>query len=180
MQKIFKIISVGILILLGFLFIIGIISSAETNITSSIVIERPSNLVWQKICDVNKMSDWRTNIAGPKLLNTEPLEKNSIIQYYWQNSNKPIIQEEKVVEFKPEKILSLRLAGDPEKMLILNMVVSFEIKPLLDGTTELTSNISYKSKSFLTRIYNQVIMRRNLSRDNELTLKNLKHIIERS
>ena len=79
-----------------------------------------------------------------------------------------------------DKKLILQRIGLNENPLLKNYQTSYNLKPLLDGTTEITIEISYQPASFVTRIYNQLLLKSSISNTCDKNLIALRDLIENS
>jgi uncharacterized membrane protein len=155
---------------------IGITSQAESGFSHTFVVKSPSSVVWQALTDASRMSDWMQDIRvinGPS-----QVQKNAVYRFYLHSYELRAFHEEKVDIYKHEtRIAFLRVAKE-SKPLLHDILRVFELRPLRDGTTEITFKLSYRSDSFLTRIYDKLYLGSKIRNRILTDLRRLKRIIE--
>jgi len=179
MYQLIKLISIIMILFLFFLLMVGFVSTSYTSISCSEVIKSPTTVVWRTLIDHEKMPDWFGDIASAQIRGNSPLTKGSILRNYI-SANKPgMYYDVEITDFVPEKHLSFFEIGSKNKRLLRNYKSNFELKSLLDGTTEITYRVSYITSSFLTRIFNRLYLKKQIENKCIERLHKLKQGIEK-
>jgi uncharacterized membrane protein len=155
---------------------IGIASQPQSGFTHTYVVKSPSAVIWQALTDAGRMSEWMQDV---RLINgPSQVQKDGVYRFYLHSYDLRAFHEEKVDIYKPEtRIAFLRLANE-KKPLLRDVLRVFELRALRNGTTEITVKISYRSDSFLTRIYDKIYLGKKIKNSTISDLRRLKRIIE--
>ena len=136
-------------------------------------------MVWQTLIDSERMPDWCGGLYRVEIENREPITKGARLRCYTSPYGYDIFYNVTIVNFIPETQISFQNIGAPQKPLLLNQKLDFELKPLLDGTTEVTLKDTYTTGTFFTKIFNQLYLREDLLDQNKRRLTRLKQVIEK-
>jgi uncharacterized protein YndB with AHSA1/START domain len=172
--RIFAIILIGFILLC---FVIGITSKPQTEFTQTKVINSPGTVVWQALTSPVRMSEWMRDVrvvTGP----SHP-HKDAVYRFYLYNYDENAFHEEKIDIYNPEQKISFLRAGHDDKPLLKNYLRLYELKQLRDGKTELTLKLSYRSNSFLTIIYDRLMLEQQIKKRESSNLDNLKKTLEK-
>ena len=85
---------------------------------------------------------------------------------------------EEIIELNSEKNLSFLRIMDNQSKHLSKHRFDFQLKPLLDGSTEVTLLLTYRVNSVITKIYNTLYLKSVLERKLINRLDSFKQIIE--
>ena len=168
------------LILIGFIllcFVVGFTNDPHTEITHTKVVNSPSTVVWQSLTSPGRISEWMHEVR----LVTGPVKpgKNAVYRFYLYNYDNDAFHDEKIDIYNPENRISFLRVEDKNRPLLRNYLKLFELKQLRDGMTELTFTLSYRSDSFLTIVYDKLLLRQRMESRVASDLENLKRKLEK-
>jgi uncharacterized membrane protein len=165
-----------ILVIAGlFLTIISITTPADTGFSQTEVILSPTQVVWQVLTDPERMPVWQPGLTNVTVAGNVALSEGTILQVYSRRYDPGLYHKDKVIRLTPEKNLTLMRIKSEQNTMIRDYSQEYELKKLLDGTTEMTCRIFYRCPGFISRIYNRLYEQKvieNRSRDNIRRLKN--------
>ena len=177
MQSILRTLAI---ILIGFIllcFVIGFTNEPQTEFHYTQVVNSPSTIVWQTLTNPRHMSEWMQEVrvvTGP----SQP-HKAALYRFYFQDYDTHAFHEEKVDIYNPENRISFLRVENRNKPLLSSYLKLYELKPLRDGTTEITIKLSYRSNSFLTIVYDRLYLRERIKNQVKLDLENLRKKLEK-
>jgi hypothetical protein len=87
--------------------------------------------------------------------------------------------EAEITKFEDDKIFSFARTGSHVSPVLKEYQTEYTLKRLLDGTTEISVTISYRTVGFITKIYNQIYLRGKIGSSAERNLARLKDSIEK-
>ena len=178
MQIIHRILA-GILILAGLLAtVLGITTPAETTIVHTEVILSPAPVVWQVLADPERMSAWQSETARVIPEKRSGLGEGMILKCYTRRYDPGLFHEDRVIRLNPEKNLTLMRVRSEQNTILRDYSQVYELKRLLDGTTELTYRIYYRCPGFISRIYNRLYQEKYISSRGREDIRRLKSLIE--
>jgi uncharacterized membrane protein len=177
--KLIKLISALIVLLLIFLVVVGLVSKSYTSISCTEVIKSPATVVWRTLVDIEKMPDWLDKISSVQVRFNAPLGKGAILRNYISSGKPGMYYDVEITDILPEKRLTLFEVGSKNKRLLRNHKSDFELKALLDGTTEITYRVTYITGSFLTKIFNRLYLQKQIENECIQRLDKLKQVIEK-
>lgn len=180
MLKLVKIFAVIFLASLIVMISIGILAPKNTYLSRTQVIKSPVSVVWRQLINTTNYISWQANLEKVLLNKGEQLWEGAKVRYFMKNYDVSIFHEEQVVLIESDKKLTFERTGLNENPLLRDYQTSFNLKPLLDGTTELTVEITYRPASFVTRIYNQLYLKETIGNTWKDNLIALREIIEKS
>ena len=179
MQIIHRILA-GILILTGLLAtVIGITTPGETTIVHTEVIRSPSSVIWPVLADPERMPSWQTGMVRVTPEKRGGLEEGMILKCYTHRYDPGLFHEERVIRVNPEKNLTLMRVRSEQNTVLRDFSQIYELKRLLDGTTELTYRIYYRCPGFISRIYNRLYQEKYISTRGREDIRRLKALIEK-
>jgi uncharacterized protein YndB with AHSA1/START domain len=167
------------LILVAVIFIIiALISASEHQISYTRVIKSPNPIVWRTLLNIDKIPQWNSDLIKVELEKGTFLEVGTIMKCYLDAKDDNLYYREEVTQVIDEKKLSLQMIMDNQSNHLSEHTLDFQLKPLLDGSTEITLLLSYKINSIITKIYNVLYLNRALEHKIITRLNSLKKIIE--
>jgi hypothetical protein len=173
--------SAAIFILLLIIMIsIGIFAPKYTYLSRTQVIKSPVNLVWRQIITIDNYTKWQRDLKKVTLNKGDQLWNGATVRFYRKEYEASVFHEEQVTAMESDKSITLQRTGLNENPLLRDYQTSYSLKPLLDGTTEITIEISYQPASFVTRIYNQLLLKSSISSICNENLIALRDLIENS
>jgi uncharacterized membrane protein len=179
MYNILRILAIIILLILIFLIFVGLVAEPQTHISCTEIINSPVTIVWQIITDPEKLPDWYDQVLKVEIESKNPIAKDVVLRLYHSRSGEKNFHEVRVEEFILEKQLSLMRIKSEGNTLLKEYKQDFRLKSLLDGTTEVTHNISYQPATFFTRIFNKLFLQKELRNQCSEMLQKLKQVIEK-
>lgn len=136
-------------------------------------------VVWQILTDPDQMPQWYGEVERVELEKRQPVDKDVVLRLYDPKLGNGKYYEVKVTEFIPEKHISLLKIGLGSNKLLRDYKQDFQLKTLLDGTTEITHKISYHSATFFTCIFSKLYLQKELKNRGIERLRRLKQVIEK-
>jgi carbon monoxide dehydrogenase subunit G len=179
MYNILKLLAILFLLTLIFLVIIGLTAKPESSVNCTEIIRSPATVVWQILTDPDKMPQWYGGIEKVELEKRQSIEKNVDLRLFDPKLGNGIYYRVRIEDFVLEKQISLIRIGSGSNKLLQDYKQDFQLKSLLDGTTEISYKISYRSATFLTRIFNKLYLRKELQNQGIERLHKLKQVIEK-
>lgn len=177
--RFFKIFSITIITAILILIIIGGLASVSTYFTKTQIIKSPISVVWRKLVDVDNYSSWQFSVKKAEVINGSVLGKDKILRFYMTDYDSTIYHEAQITQYEDDKTLTFMRTGDNISPFLRDYQTSYNLKRLMDGTTEISVTVSYKTMGFITKIYNQVYLRHKLGSRSEQNLALLKNSIEK-
>jgi uncharacterized membrane protein len=174
--KIFSIILIAIILIL---VIIGILAPRNTYFTRTQIIKGPISVVWRKLTDIENYPTWQLAVRSVILKDGSKLREGSILQFYMADYDPGMYHETVITKLEDGKLLTYARIGTHASPLLKEYQVSYSLKRLLDGTTEISVTISYHTYGFFTKIYNQLFLHSHLGSQAERNLVRLKSSIEK-
>ena len=101
------------------------------------------------------------------------------IQGHKGNYDSTIYHEAEITKVEDDKSLTFARIGKHANPLLKEYQTSYNLKRLLDGTTEISVTISYSTVGFITKIFNQIYLRGRLGSRSERNLAMLRDSIEK-
>jgi uncharacterized membrane protein len=178
MQLLFKLIALVFFVLVMILLAVGLLSDFTTEFSASTTVDNPKNISWKKIIDYGEYPKWLFQGATIIAMDSEPLQRNSILAVYPPAGNQKISTEYRITEFVTEKRITWRNIGSNQLPLINDHTISIELQSLRDGSSEIIWHESYRVTTLFSKIYNALIYvhyRTSKARD---CLRQLKRLIE--
>ena len=180
MTRILKLFSIIFITCMVLLIIVGLFVKPVTYITRTVVIESPATVVWRHLLEYNGYQSWQKGVKKVILIKGDKIREGATLRIYHTDQPKEIAHEERVVKLDDENQISFLREGLNENPLLRDFQTTYLIKRLLDGTTEITVTISYRTSGFVTRIYNQIFLRTDYGVEGEKNLLALRKLIENS
>lgn len=174
--KIFSIILISIILIL---VIIGALAPKNTYFTKTKIIKSPVSVVWRRLTDVQNYPTWQLAVKKVILKDGRNLREGNTLQFYMAEYDTSIFHEAEVTKIEDDKTFAFARKGNLASPLLKEYQTSYTLKRLLDGTTEISVTISYRSTGFITKIYNKILLRGRLGSDAEQNLTMLKNSIEK-
>ena len=174
-----KIFSIVIISLILLLVIIGILAPATTYFTKTQIIKSPISVVWRKLTDVQNYPTWQSSVTKVVLKDGSSLKAGNTLQFFMSEYEAGIFHEVLITKIEDDKTLAFARKGNRGSPLLKEYQTSYSLKRLLDGTTEISVSISYRSMGFITKIYNQMFLRGKIGSRAEKDLDMLKDSIEK-
>lgn len=179
MQVIHRILAV-ILVLVGlFLTIIGITTPADTGFSHAEVILSPVPVVWQVLVDPERMPVWQTDLRRVRPAQPGELKEGMVLQGFARRYAPGLFHEDKLIRLAPEKNLTLMRVKSGQNTMLRDFSRVYELKRLLDGSTELTCRTFYRCPGFISRIYNRLYHQKILESRSRENIRRLKALIEK-
>jgi len=110
-------------------------------IVTSILIDRPPEAVWKFATDLSNSPKWDVDCVETKQTSTGPLGVGTTLQY--RRSTNPKINDERVLEYEPNRKFTFEFTSGPMKGSIVTM--SLEVT---GGKTRVTETGDYKLSGF--------------------------------
>jgi len=177
-NKIFKISSIIIIVLLLATLIIGILAPSKTYFTRTLIIKSPMSVVWRHIIDVENYSAWQAGIKGVEIENGNIPAVNKTLRFYLSDYDSSLFHEETITALENDRLITFLRKGINENPLLKEFQTSYTLKRLMDGTTEVSVAISYSTRSLMIKIYNQLYLRMALGNKLENNLIRLGNLCE--
>jgi hypothetical protein len=162
------------------MIIVGIFAPKNTYLSRTQVIKSPVGVVWRQLVTIENYASWQSQIEKVTNNNGGQVAEGTILLFFMKNYEQSVFHEVQVTDYEPDKKLTIERIGVNENPLLKEYKTNFNLKPLLDGTTEITIEITYKPASFVTRIYNQLYLKGSISNICEKNLLALRDLIESS
>ena len=178
MTQFVKIFSIVLLATILILIVVGILAPKNTYFTKTQIIKSPTSVVWRKLKDIENYPIWQSSVRKVVLKGGTRLTEESILQFYMNDYDSTTYHEAKITKIEDDKSFTFARTGTNTSPLLKDYQTSYNLKRLLDGTTEISVTISYRTNGFLTKIYNQLFLRSSLGSQAERNLTRLKSSIE--
>jgi len=178
LTQFFKIFSIVLLATILILIIVGILAPSNTYFTKTQIIKSPTSVVWRQLTDVENYPTWQSSVRKVVLVGGSRIAEEGILQFYMNAYDSTTYHEAKITKIEDDKTFSFARTGMNTSPLLKNYQTSYNLKRLLDGTTEISVTISYRTKGFITKIYNQLFLRGSIGSQAERDLTRLKSSIE--
>ena len=179
MRIIHRILAV-IFILIGlFVTIIGITTPADTGFSHTEVILSPVPVVWQVLTDPDRMPRWQPDLIRVAAEPGGPPREGTILKVFSRSYDPGLYHQDKIIRLVPEKNLTLMRIRSEQNTVLRDFSRVYELKRLLDGTTEVTCRVFYRCPGFLSRVYNRLYQQRLLENRNRESIRRLKALIEK-
>jgi len=180
MTKLLKIFAALFVMAILIMISIGVFAPRNSYLTRTQVIKSPVNVVWRQLITIENYAIWQKNLDKVMLNKGEKLWTGATVRYYMKEYEALLFHEEQVTVLETDKKLTMDRVGLNENPLLKDFQTSYNLKRLLDGTTEITVEITYRPASFVTRIYNQLHLKARISNICEENLLALRDLIENS
>lgn len=180
MTKLIKIFAALFIVALLLMISIGIFAPRNTYLTRTQVIKSPVNVVWRQLIAIENYAIWQKSLDKVMLNKGEQLWQGATVRYFMKDYEASLFHEEQVTVLETDKKLTFERTGLNENPLLKDYQTSYNLKRLLDGTTEITVEITYRPASFVTRIYNQLHLKGRIINICEENLIALRDLIENS
>jgi hypothetical protein len=168
--KLIKFFSIIFCVLICILIAIGLFARPDTYITRTQVIKSPVAVVWRHLIDIDNYPAWQSEKRKVEINKGPQIWKGATLRYYLVAYDSTLFHEERVTALEQDNSITFLRSGINENPLFKDFKTSYTLKRLLDGTTEISVAVSYRTTSFITRIYNQLYLRTALG---GLSIKNL-------
>ena len=178
MTRFFRIFSIVIIASILIFVIIGILAPKNTYFTKTQVIKSPVSVVWRKIVDVENYPAWQPSVKKVEVNSDGILSEGKSLRFYMTNYDSSVYHEAIVTKFEGDKSFTFVRSGNTLSPFLKDFQTSYNLKGLLDGTTEISVTISYQSVGILTKIYNQIFLRGKFGSYSEQNLAMLRSSIE--
>jgi len=176
--RFFKIFAIIIIVVILILLIIGILAPKNTYFTKTQIIKSPVSVVWRKLVDVDNYPTWQFSVKRAEIINGSTLGKDKNIRFYMADYDSTMYHEAQITKYEDDKTFAFSRTGNNVSPFLKEYQTSYTLKRLLDGTTEISVTISYKTIGIITQIYNQIFLRSKLGSQAERNLTLLKNSIE--
>jgi hypothetical protein len=177
--RFFKIFAIIIIALMIILVSIGIVARQNTYFSQTQIIKSPVSVVWGHLVDVTHYHEWQSEIRMVEFKSGSKIREGIILRFHLSDYDSSYFHEEKIVGLEDNKSIIFLRTGVNENPLLQNYKTNYTLKRLLDGTTELSVDVSYKAVGITSRIYNQLYYRSSLSNSYERNLSSLRDLIEK-
>jgi uncharacterized protein YndB with AHSA1/START domain len=173
-----RIIAVVIVLIVILFAVIGFTASDETEFIVSEQIGSPVTVVWRTLISSEKTPEWNRQISRVRNLTEKKYQNGTELVIYLRDADQEIEHRVKIVSFVPEKKLVFLDIPQKNKPLLRNFQREYQLKSLLDGSTELSVTIKYNAASFITRIFDRLYLRGSIMNMQRRELLELKRYIE--
>jgi hypothetical protein len=136
-------------------------------------------VVWRKIIDVQNYPEWQSSVKKVTVKDGQAVIQGKTLQFFMTDYDNAIFHEAEITKLEVDKIFAFKRKGSRVSPLLEEYLTTYSLKRLLDGTTEVSVTISYNSRGFITKIYNQIFLRGNLGSEADRNLIMLKDSIEK-
>jgi len=154
------------------------VASDETSFTVSEQIGSPVTVVWRTLINQDKTPEWNNQISRIKIVNGKRYQKGTELIVFLQDGSQEVETRVEIISIVPEKkLVFLDIPGKKEPLLRSHQR-AYQLKSLLDGSTELSVSISYKAAGFITRVFDRIYLRGFLMNAERSELLKLKRYIE--
>jgi hypothetical protein len=150
----------------------------NTYFTKTQIIKSPVAVVWRNLVDVDNYPAWQFSLKKAVIINGSTLDKDKHIRFYMTDYDSTMYHESQITNYEEDKTFTLTRTGNNISPFLKDYQTSYSLKRLLDGTTEISITVSYKTIGIITQIYNQIYLRSNLGSLSEQNLTMLKNSIE--
>ncbi len=178
MTQFIKILSIVLIATILILIFVGILAPKNTYFTKTQIIKSPTSVVWRKLTDVENYPAWQSSVRKVVLMSGSRIAEDGILQFYMNDYDSTTYHEAKIIKIEDDKSFTFARIGKNTSPLLKNYQTSYNLKRLLDGTTEISVTISYRTNGFITKIYNQLFLRSSIGSQAERNLTRLKSSIE--
>jgi uncharacterized membrane protein len=176
----FRILGFVLIVIILLLVGVGLFSSPETRFTLNENIESPVTVVWRTLLDTDHIPGWISNSTKVEVTHMSQLKLNAEITYFVPAANNEVIYKERLVNFIPDKRITFRDIHAGKIPLQKNYIRDYQLKSLLDGSTEINATIQYTCNGIIPRILDRLYLRAaNMATFRE-QLKYIKRHIEKS
>jgi uncharacterized membrane protein len=173
-----KIFSIVLLATILILIIVGILAPKNTFFTKTQIIKSPTSVVWRKLTDVENYPIWQSSVRKVVLKGGSRIAEEGILHFYMNDYDSTTYHAARITKVEDDKSLTFDRTGINAAPLLKDYQTSYNLKRLLDGTTEISVTISYRTTGFITKIYNQLFLRSSIGSQAERNLNSLKASIE--
>ncbi len=178
MLKLIKIFSIIFCVIFCILIGIGLFARPNTYFTRTQVIKSPVAVVWKHLIDIDNYPAWQSEIRKVEINKGPKIWKGATLRCYLVAYDSTIFHEERVTALERDNSITFLRSGINKNPLFKDFKTSYTLKRLLDGTTEISVVVSYRTTSFITRIYNQLYLRTMLAGSSYNNLAALRDLIE--
>jgi uncharacterized membrane protein len=176
--KILNVLAFFLILAAAVFFMIALVSTSETQISYTKVIKSPNAIVWRTLLNLEKMPQWNGDLNKSELEKGDLLKVGAVIKSYLNAKDDNLYYREEIIELISEKNLALLRIMDSQSNHLTKHRLDFQLKPLLDGSTEVTLLLSYRVNSVIMKIYNAFYLKRVLESKVTNRLDRFKQIIE--
>ncbi len=173
-MKIITAVSIVLIVLVSFLFLYGLFSDEQSEVSAEIIIEAPASVPLNHLMAFSEYALW-TDLIKP--LNFDP--KRNIRKVTYFIDERPFTFNEEIHLFQTERALALNQIDGFRQSYIRNIRQHISIKSLPDGTASVRWNLRYEIPSVTGRILNPLTVAPRFRRFVAENLSNLKTYIER-
>jgi len=174
----FRFAAVFILIFFLLLCLLGLFGPGETSFSIGEQIGSPATVVWRTLINADKTAEWDNEISRIVISGGKRYGKNVELSFYLSGNRNEIAKKEKISGFDPEKGITFEEVPYQKKLLLKNHKRSYQLKSLLDGSTEIQVFVSYSAGSFITRALDRIYLKSHIMNKHRAHLRNLKRYIE--
>ena len=157
---------------------IGLFARPDTYFTRTQVIKSPVAVVWRHLIDIDNYPFWQSEIRKVEINKGPQIWKGATLRCYLVAYDSTLFHEERVTALEYDNSITFLRSGINENPLFKDFKTSYTLKRLLDGTTEISVTVSYRTTSFITRIFNQLYLRMVMGGLHEKNLAALRDLIE--
>jgi hypothetical protein len=176
--KLIKILSIIFCVSICILIGIGLFARPNIYFTRTQVIKSPVAVVWKHLIDVDNYPAWQSEIREVEINKGPQIWKGATLRCYLMAYDSLVYHEERVTALEHDNNITFLRSGINENPLFRDFKTSYTLKRLLDGTTEISVAVSYRTNSFITRILNQLYLRMAIGNLSERNLAALRDLIE--
>lgn len=161
------------------LVVIGMLAPNNTYFTKTQIIESPISVVWRKVVDVENYPTWQSSVKKVELQDRLTLGEGNKLRFYMMTYDSSVYHEVEILKFEDDKTFAFERTGKNVVPFLKEYQTSYNLKKLLDGTTEISVTVSYQTIGIITKIYNQIILRGKLGSQYSENIALLKSSIEK-
>jgi hypothetical protein len=177
--KFLKTFSIVIIATILVLVVVGVLAPKNTYFTRTQIIKGPISVVWRQLTDVENYPVWQLSVRKVILTDGRTPGEGKILQFYMTGYDSTIYHEVEITKVEDDKSFTFVRTNSTVSPLLKDYQTSYNLKRLLDGTTEISVTTSYSTIGFITKIYNQIYLRGKLGSRAERNLAMLRDSIEK-
>lgn len=179
MNGLMKVMALLLMVFLLFLFLAGLFSQPNIELSRTVVIDAPVVKVWTVLTDFSGKPFWDEKIQSIEAGSESFLHEGSVLTIRYDSPDNNAFQKIRVSEWEDNKTFAFVPVPPLRLALLEDFRERFHLKRLVDGTTELTASCQYSPVTFAARIYSEVIFKSQMEDELENSAALLKKSSEK-
>ncbi len=116
-------------------------------LSSSVIIDRPIQEVWEFINDTSTMQEWQKGYTSTEVIEGKPAEKGSMAKHTYMERGKPFIMKETVIDSRPPHAIDILLEHPT-----MDYQISTRLRTEAENTTLVQMDSLVRMKAFSFKV----------------------------